>query len=90
MHLSFDVPPPSARKHACLCAERSTTLQFTAQSATCAKGYFVLANNKELPAATCTGDTVNVVLERDRQERTIEAPDEINKALSTNNNAQAT
>jgi bacteriocin resistance YdeI/OmpD-like protein/uncharacterized protein DUF1905 len=54
-------------------------------------GYFMVVNKELRAAAQCkAGDTVDIVLERDREERVIETPDEIKKALSTNKKAEAT
>ncbi|HEU5231415.1 MAG TPA: YdeI/OmpD-associated family protein [Terriglobales bacterium] len=54
-------------------------------------GYFMVVNKELRAAAKCkAGDTVDVVLERDREQRGIETPDEIKKALSANTKAQAT
>ena len=54
-------------------------------------GYFMVVNKELRACAKCkAGDTVDVVLERDREERVVETPDEIKNALSTNETAQAT
>lgn len=54
-------------------------------------GYFMVVNKELRAAAQCkAGDTVDIVLERDREERVIETPDEIKKAVSANKTAQAT
>lgn len=54
-------------------------------------GYFMVVNKELRAAAQCkAGDTVDIVLERDREERVIETPDEIKKAVSSNKTAQAT
>ena len=54
-------------------------------------GYFMVVNKELRAAAQCkAGDTVDIVLERDREERVVETPDEIKKALSTNKTAQTT
>jgi hypothetical protein len=54
-------------------------------------GHFMVVNKELRATANCkAGDTVNVVLQRDRDERVIEAPAEIKKALARNKTAQAT
>jgi bacteriocin resistance YdeI/OmpD-like protein/uncharacterized protein DUF1905 len=54
-------------------------------------GYFMVVNKELRTAAKCkAGDTVDVVLERDREERLVETPDEIKKALRANKKAEAT
>jgi hypothetical protein len=54
-------------------------------------GHLMVVNKELRTGAKCkAGDTVDVVLERDGEERTVETPGEITKALSTNKTAQAT
>lgn len=54
-------------------------------------GFFMVVNKELRTAAKCkAGDSVEVVLERDREERVIETPDEIKKALSASKKAEAT
>src|SRR5581483_689983 len=54
-------------------------------------GFFMVVNKELRTAAKCNaGDTVDVVLQRDREKRVIETPDEIRKALSANKKAEAT
>lgn len=54
-------------------------------------GFFMVVNKELRAAAKCkAGDTVDVVLERDREQRVIETPDEIKKALSANKTAKGT
>jgi len=54
-------------------------------------GHFMVVNKELRTAAKCkAGDTVNVVLERDREKREIETPEEIREALSANKTAEAT
>lgn len=54
-------------------------------------GYFMVVNKDLRTTAKCkAGDTVDVVLERDRERRVIETPDEVKKALSANRKAQTT
>jgi hypothetical protein len=54
-------------------------------------GHLMVVNKELRTAAKCkAGDTVDVVLERDRQKRVIETPEEIKKALGGNKTARAT
>ena len=91
MHPPFDVPTVFGTK--ARVAVRGTINGAAFRSSLCnmGDGYFMVVNKELRAAAKCkAGDRVDVVLERDREERTIETPNEIKKALSANKTAQAT
>jgi|SRR5581483_1635830 len=91
MRPPFDVPTVFGTK--ARVPVRGTINGATFRSSLCnmGDGYFMVVNKELRAAAKCkAGDTVEVMLERDREERIIETPEEIKKALSVNKAAQAT
>lgn len=72
---------------------RGTVNGFPFRSSLCnmGDGHFMVVNKQMRDGAKCkAGDIVDVVLERDRAERTVEVPDYIKKIIATNKTAQAT
>ncbi|MCU1283664.1 MAG: hypothetical protein JWO13_14 [Acidobacteriales bacterium] len=55
------------------------------------EGHFFVMNKELREGTKCNaGDTVEVVIERDREERVVEVPADVKKLISTNKTAQKT
>jgi hypothetical protein len=91
MRPPFDVPEVFGTKARVPVRGTINGAAFRSSLCNMGNGYFMVVNKELRAAAKCNaGDTVDVVLQRDREERVIETPDEIKKALSTNKKAEAT
>lgn len=72
---------------------RGTINGYSFRSSLCnmGDGHLMVVNKEMRSGAKCqAGDTVDVVLERDREERTIEAPDFMKKLIASNKTAKST
>ncbi|HKR31438.1 MAG TPA: YdeI/OmpD-associated family protein [Terriglobales bacterium] len=91
MRPPFDVPATFGTKARVPVRGTINGAAFRSSLCNMGDGYFMVVNKELRAAAQCkAGDTVDIVLERDREERVIETPDEIKKAVSANKTAQAT
>ncbi len=91
MRPPFDVPTVFGTKARVPVRGTMNGAPFRSSLCNMGDGFFMVVNKELRAAAKCkAGDTVDVVLERDREERVIETPDEIKKALSANTKAEAT
>lgn len=72
---------------------RGTVNGFPFRSSLCnmGDGHFMVVNKEMRAGGKCkAGDTVDVVLQRDREERVVEVPAEIKKIIASNKSAQST
>ncbi|MBV9437620.1 MAG: DUF1905 domain-containing protein [Acidobacteria bacterium] len=87
----FDVPTTFGTK--ARVPVRGTINGFAFRSSLCnmGDGHFMAVNAQMRAGGSCkAGDTVDVVMERDREERTVEVPPAIKKVIATNKTAQKT
>jgi hypothetical protein len=87
----FDVPTIFGTK--ARVPVRGTINKFPFRSSLCnmGSGHFFVVNKEMRAGAKCkAGDVVDVVLERDKEERVVEVPAEIKKLIATNKTAQKT
>ncbi|MCU1309481.1 MAG: hypothetical protein JWO20_606 [Candidatus Angelobacter sp.] len=87
----FDVPTIFGTK--ARVPVRGTINGFPYRSSLCNMGFghFFVVNKEMRAGAKCkAGDTVDIVLERDREERVVVVPASIKKIIATNKTAQAT
>src|SRR5437588_11496494 len=91
MRPPFDVPTMFGTK--ARIPLRGTINAFPFRSSLCnmGDGHFMVINKEMRAAAKCkAGDIVDVVLQRDREERVVDVPDYIAKRIASNKTAQAT
>ena len=91
MRPPFDVPTTFGTKGRV--PVRGTVNGFPFRSSLCnmGDGHFMVVNGEMRAGAKCkAGDTVDVVLQRDREDRVVEVPDYIKKHLASSKAAQAT
>lgn len=86
----FDVPAVFGAKRVPI---KGTVNEFAFRSTLCnmGDGYFFVVNKAMREGGKCkAGDEVDVVIARDREERVVEVPAYIKKAIATNKKAQTT
>ena len=87
----FDVPTVFGTK--ARVPVRGTVNGYPFRSSLCnmGDGHFMVVNAEMRATAKCKGgDVVDVLLQRDREERVVEVPDDIKKVIASNKTAQAT
>lgn len=91
MRPPFDVPAVFGTKARAPVRGTINGAPFRSSLCNMGDGYFMVVNKELRAAAKCkAGDAVDAVLERDREERVIETPDEIKRAFRANKKAEAT
>lgn len=91
MRPPFDVPAVFGTK--ARVPVRGTVNGFPFRSSICnmGDGHFMVVNKEMRAGGKCkAGDIVEVVLQRDREERVVEVPSEIKKIIASNRTAQTT
>src|SRR3954471_2810232 len=81
----FDVPTIFGTKARVPIRGTINTFPFRSSFCNMGSGHFFVVNKEMRAGANCkAGDTVDVVVERDREERVVEVPAEIKKIIATN------
>jgi Bacteriocin-protection, YdeI or OmpD-Associated/Domain of unknown function (DUF1905) len=90
-HPPFDVPTIFGTKARVPVRGTINGFPFRSSLSNMGDGHCMVVNREMRQGGKCkAGDVVDVVLERDREERTVELPDSIRKHIVSNKTAQAT
>jgi len=91
MRPPFDVPAVFGTKARVPVRGTVNGYQFRSSLCNMGHGYFMVVNKQMRAGAKCkAGDVVEVVLQRDREERVVEVPAEISKVITSDKTAEKT